>query len=105
MGKNLFDKVWDLHSVRTLPGGETQLLVGLARAAQATVSHTQARLSWLALGVSGHAPVLEDAAFPEMMAIPTNGTKGARAGRRRLRAVSCLAGTSGVRGGTGPPVS
>jgi len=57
----------------------TQLLVGLARAAQATVSHTQARLSWLALGVSGHAPVLEDAAFPEMMAIPTNGTKGARA--------------------------
>src|SRR3954451_25006787 len=29
MGKSLFDKVWDLHSVRDLPGGETQLLVGL----------------------------------------------------------------------------
>src|SRR3954463_16111000 len=29
MGKNLFDKVWDLHTVRDLPGGETQLLVGL----------------------------------------------------------------------------
>src|SRR6266542_3605403 len=29
MGKNLFDKVWDLHTVRSLPGGETQLLIGL----------------------------------------------------------------------------
>src|SRR5882724_13073341 len=29
MGKNLFDKVWDLHTVRDLPGGETQLLIGL----------------------------------------------------------------------------
>src|SRR5258708_38051526 len=29
MGKSLFDKVWDLHTVRALPGGETQLLVGL----------------------------------------------------------------------------
>ena len=26
---NLFDKVWDAHAVRTLPGGETQLLIGL----------------------------------------------------------------------------
>src|SRR6266540_4535575 len=29
MGKNLFDKVWDLHTVRSLPGGETQLFIGL----------------------------------------------------------------------------
>ncbi len=29
MGKSLFDKVWDVHTVRTLPGGETQLIVGL----------------------------------------------------------------------------
>src|SRR5258707_3313204 len=29
MAKSLFDKVWDLHPVRTLPGGETQLLLGL----------------------------------------------------------------------------
>jgi 3-isopropylmalate/(R)-2-methylmalate dehydratase large subunit len=29
MGQSLFDKVWDLHTVRVLPGGETQLLVGL----------------------------------------------------------------------------
>ena len=26
---NLFDKVWDAHAVRTLPGGQTQLLIGL----------------------------------------------------------------------------
>ncbi|MEM9703104.1 MAG: aconitase family protein, partial [Planctomycetota bacterium] len=26
---NLFDKVWEAHSVRTLPGGQTQLLIGL----------------------------------------------------------------------------
>jgi len=28
MGKNLFQKVWDAHSVRTLPNGQTQLLIG-----------------------------------------------------------------------------
>ena len=25
----LFDKVWDAHTVRTLPSGQTQLLIGL----------------------------------------------------------------------------
>ncbi|HEY3592535.1 MAG TPA: 3-isopropylmalate dehydratase large subunit [Polyangiaceae bacterium] len=29
MGKNLFDKVWDRHTVASLPGGATQLFVGL----------------------------------------------------------------------------
>ena len=29
MGKPLFQKVWDAHSVRTLPSGQTQLFVGL----------------------------------------------------------------------------
>ena len=29
MGKNLFQKVWDAHTVRTLPSGQTQLFVGL----------------------------------------------------------------------------
>lgn len=29
MSKNLFDKIWDLHSVTTLPTGQTQLFVGL----------------------------------------------------------------------------
>jgi 3-isopropylmalate/(R)-2-methylmalate dehydratase large subunit len=28
-GKTLFDKVWDLHAVRTLPSGQTQLFIGL----------------------------------------------------------------------------
>ena len=29
MGKSLFQKVWDAHSVRTLPDGRTQLFIGL----------------------------------------------------------------------------
>ena len=29
MPENLFNKVWDLHSVRTLPNGQTQLFIGL----------------------------------------------------------------------------
>ncbi|GAB4239928.1 MAG: 3-isopropylmalate dehydratase large subunit [Candidatus Methylacidiphilales bacterium] len=28
MGKTLFQKVWDAHTVRTLPNGQTQLLIG-----------------------------------------------------------------------------
>jgi len=28
MGKSLFEKVWDAHTVRTLPNGQTQLLIG-----------------------------------------------------------------------------
>ncbi len=29
MGQSLFQKVWDTHSVRTLPSGQTQLFIGL----------------------------------------------------------------------------
>ena len=29
MGKTLLQKVWDLHTVRQLPTGQTQLFVGL----------------------------------------------------------------------------
>ena len=29
MGKSLFDKVWEAHTVRTLPDGRTQLFIGL----------------------------------------------------------------------------
>jgi cell wall-associated NlpC family hydrolase len=57
----------------------TQLLVGLARAAQTTTVHTQEHLSWLSLGISGHAPTLENAAFPELAPVPSNGTLGAKA--------------------------
>ena len=28
MPKNLFEKVWDTHTVRQLPSGQTQLLIG-----------------------------------------------------------------------------
>ena len=29
MGKSLFDKVWEAHTVRTLPNGQTQLFIAL----------------------------------------------------------------------------
>ena len=29
MAQTLLDKVWDAHTVRTLPSGQTQLLIGL----------------------------------------------------------------------------
>ena len=29
MGKNLLQKVWDQHTVRELPTGQTQLFIGL----------------------------------------------------------------------------
>src|SRR3970040_431222 len=29
MARTLFQKVWDLHTVRTLPNGQTQLFIGL----------------------------------------------------------------------------
>src|SRR6266850_2222599 len=29
MARTLFDKVWEAHTVRTLPSGQTQLLIGL----------------------------------------------------------------------------
>ena len=29
MGKTLLEKVWDLHTVRELPSGQTQLFMGL----------------------------------------------------------------------------
>jgi hypothetical protein len=58
----------------------TQLLIGLARAAQPTVTHPQDRLAWLALGVSGHgADTGEQGAFPELIAIPSSGPRGMRA--------------------------
>src|SRR5690606_38469395 len=28
MGKTLFEKVWDAHTVKVLPNGQTQLLIG-----------------------------------------------------------------------------
>ena len=58
----------------------TQVLVGLARAAQPPTHHRQARLSWLALGVSGHSAVpIQDVVWPELLGVPSNGSTGLRA--------------------------
>jgi 3-isopropylmalate/(R)-2-methylmalate dehydratase large subunit len=51
MGKSLFDKVWDKHTVRTLPGGETQLLVGLHLIHEVTSPQAFGMLRDLGLGV------------------------------------------------------
>ncbi|MFQ5696712.1 MAG: 3-isopropylmalate dehydratase large subunit [Myxococcota bacterium] len=51
MAQNLFDKVWDLHSVRELPGGQTQLLVGLHLVHEVTSPQGFAMLDEAGLGV------------------------------------------------------
>jgi 3-isopropylmalate/(R)-2-methylmalate dehydratase large subunit len=51
MGKNLFDKVWDLHAVRQLPSGETQLFVGLHLIHEVTSPQAFGMLRDLGLGV------------------------------------------------------
>ncbi len=58
----------------------TQLLIGLARAAQHVAHHRQARLSWLALGVSGHgADTGEQSPFDDLLGVPAAGPTGVRA--------------------------
>jgi hypothetical protein len=62
----------------------SQLLVGLARAALPPQPHHRAaRLSWLALGVSGHGADTggSDLTLPEaqLLGLPTNGTVGVQA--------------------------
>jgi cell wall-associated NlpC family hydrolase len=65
-------------SLGLTPG--TQLLVGLARASQPAVKHRQDRLSWLALGVSGHgADTGEQGPFVDLLGPPSNGPIGDRA--------------------------
>jgi 3-isopropylmalate/(R)-2-methylmalate dehydratase large subunit len=49
--KSLFDKVWDLHTVRELPGGQTQLFVGLHLIHEVTSPQAFAMLRELGLGV------------------------------------------------------
>ncbi len=58
----------------------TQLLVGLARASQPATQERQNRLSWVALGVSGHgADTGEQGPFTELFAPPSSGPIGVRA--------------------------
>jgi 3-isopropylmalate/(R)-2-methylmalate dehydratase large subunit len=52
MGKNLFDKVWDLHTVRMLPSGETQLFVGLHLIHEVTSPQAFGMLEDLGLAVA-----------------------------------------------------
>jgi hypothetical protein len=63
----------------------SQLLVGLARAAQPPSHHRQSRLSWLALGVTGHGADtgIGDLGLPatQLLGLPTGGSVGARAVR------------------------
>jgi hypothetical protein len=65
-------------SLGITPG--TQLLIGLARAAVPPPSHRQAQLSWLALGVAGHGPVISEATvFSDLPDLPAGGTTGEQA--------------------------
>ncbi|MFM8886189.1 MAG: aconitase family protein, partial [Chthoniobacterales bacterium] len=44
MGKTLFDKVWEAHTVRDLPNGMTQLLIGTHLIHEVTSPHAFAML-------------------------------------------------------------
>jgi hypothetical protein len=69
----------------------SQVLVGLARAALPALHrpHHSARLSWLALGVTGHGADtgFDDLALPgaQLTDVPTGGSIGARAARLALQ--------------------
>ncbi len=51
MGKNLLDKVWDLHTVRELPSGQTQLFIGLHLVHEVTSPQAFSMLREAGLGV------------------------------------------------------
>ena len=51
MSQNLFDKIWDLHAVKTLPTGQTQLFIGLHLIHEVTSPQAFAMLKERGLGV------------------------------------------------------
>src|SRR5574341_726530 len=51
MARTLLDKVWDAHTVRTLPSGQTQLLVGLHLVHEVTTPQAFQMLKQLKLKV------------------------------------------------------
>ena len=51
MAQTLLDKVWDAHTVRTLPSGQTQLLIGLHLIHEVTTPQAFQMLSELKLKV------------------------------------------------------
>jgi len=71
MGKSLFDKVWDLHAVRKLPSGETQLFVGLHLIHEVTSPQAFSMLQ--SLGVPVLMPERTFATLDHI--IPTDGQK------------------------------
>jgi 3-isopropylmalate/(R)-2-methylmalate dehydratase large subunit len=52
MGKSLFHKVWDAHTVRTLPDGRTQLFIGLHLIHEVTSPQAFGMMKDLDLGVA-----------------------------------------------------
>jgi 3-isopropylmalate/(R)-2-methylmalate dehydratase large subunit len=52
MGKSLFHKVWDAHTVRTLPDGRTQLFIGLHLIHEVTSPQAFGMMKDLNLGVA-----------------------------------------------------
>ncbi|UOD35778.1 3-isopropylmalate dehydratase large subunit [Deferribacteraceae bacterium V6Fe1] len=52
MGKNLFQKVWDIHKVADLPGGRTQLFIGLHLIHEVTSPQAFAMIKELGLKVA-----------------------------------------------------
>ena len=50
-GRNLLQKVWDAHTVRELPGGQTQLFIGLHLIHEVTSPQAFAMLREMGLGV------------------------------------------------------
>jgi 3-isopropylmalate/(R)-2-methylmalate dehydratase large subunit len=52
MGKTLFEKVWEAHSVRELPNGQTQLLIALHLIHEVTSPQAFGMLRQLGLGVA-----------------------------------------------------
>jgi len=51
MAETLLDKVWDAHTVRTLPSGQTQLFIGLHLIHEVTTPQAFSMLKQLGLRV------------------------------------------------------
>jgi 3-isopropylmalate/(R)-2-methylmalate dehydratase large subunit len=70
-GRSLLDKVWDAHAVRELPGGQTQLFIGLHLIHEVTSPQAFAMLREMGLPVR----------FPERTASTTSSPPTTRGDR------------------------
>jgi NlpC/P60 family len=83
----------------------SQVLVGLARAAQPTVHHHQAsRLSWLALGVAGHGADTgnDDLVLPDAQLLGVDLPAGGSVGAKAVRIAMQYLGVPYLWGGADP---